>query len=169
MLLNVILKFRKYIKRKYYTFFALRKLKSYKETPYINGKTKFTKNTILGHNCHFNGLDIRGAGLVSIGDNFHSGDGCLFITDIHNYKGSTLPYDDTYIIKNIVIEDNVWLGTNVTILGGVTIKEGAIIQAGSVVVSDIPKYAIAGGHPAIEFSQRDLSHYIELKEKKLFY
>lgn len=35
--------------------------------------------------------------------------------------------------------------------GGVTIGEGAIIQAGSVVVSDIPKYAIAGGSPAKVF------------------
>ena len=51
----------------------------------------------------------------------------------------------------------------VIVLGGVTIGEGAIIQAGSVVVNDIPKYAIAGGHPAKVFAARDIAHYEELK------
>lgn len=46
------------------------------------------------------------------------------------------------------------------VLGGVIIREGAIIQAaGSVVVDDIPKCAIAGGHPAKVFKYRDREHY----------
>ena len=53
--------------------------------------------------------------------------------------------------------------------GGVTIGEGAIIQAGSVVVSDIPKYAIAGGHPAKVFKYRDIDHYERLKAEAKFY
>ena len=70
------------------------------------------------------------------------------ISEFHNYDhGEAIPYDHTTIVKDIVIEDNVWLGTRVLILGGVTIGEGAIIQAGSVVTKDVPKYAIAGGHP----------------------
>ena len=48
-------------------------------------------------------------------------------------------------------------------LGGVHIGEGAIIQAGSVVVSDIPPYAIAGGHPAKVFKYRDIDHFEYLK------
>ena len=55
------------------------------------------------------------------------------------------------------------------VLGGVTIGEGAIIQAGSVVVKDIPKYAIAGGHPCIPFKQRDIVHYLKLKKEKKFH
>ena len=85
-------------------------------------------------------------GSVVVGNNFHSGIECLMITQNHNYDhGKKVPYDDTYIYKNIVIEDNVWIGSRVIILGGVTIGEGAIIQAGSVVSKNIPKYAIAGG------------------------
>jgi len=68
-----------------------------------------------------------------------------------------------------LIEDNVWLGHRVIILGGVTIGEGAIIQAGSVVVKDIPKYAIAGGHPAKVFKYRDIKHYNRLKKEKKFH
>lgn len=49
------------------------------------------------------------------------------------------------------------------VLGGVRIGEGAIIQAGSVVVKDIPRCAIAGGHPAAVFKYRDIEHYDTLK------
>jgi acetyltransferase-like isoleucine patch superfamily enzyme len=94
----------------------------------------------------------------------------MMITQNHNYDhGTMIPYDDTYIFKDIHIEDNVWLGNRVIILGGVTIGEGAIIQAGSVVVKNIPKYAIAGGHPATVFKYRDIKHYEKLKSAKKFH
>ncbi len=106
---------------------------------------------------------------MTIGDNFHSGRECLMITQIHNYDtGNAIPYDDSYILKDIIIKDNVWLGDRVIILGGVMIEEGAIIQAGSVVVSDIPKCAIAGGHPAKVFKYRDIEHYEKLKSEGKF-
>ncbi|MGX9365623.1 acyltransferase [Desulfoplanes sp. PS50] len=92
------------------------------------------------------------------------------ITQNHNFDhGTAIPYDSTYIYKKIVIKDNVWLGSRVIVLGGVTIEEGAIIQAGSVVVKDIPKYAIAGGHPATVFKYRDIDHYERLKAEGKFH
>lgn len=136
----------------------------------VNYKTFVTPNTYLGNNVNFNGLQIGGGGKVSIGDNFHSGQECMFITSNHNYdNGKAIPYDSTYIHKDIVIEDNVWLGSRVIVLGGVIIGEGAIIQAGSVVATDIPKYGIAGGHPAKVFKYRDVEHYNRLKEEGRFH
>jgi len=136
----------------------------------VNGFSIVTKKTILGSNVNFNGMKISGGGNVQIGDNFHSGKECLIISQNHNFnKGSKIPYDNTYILKDIFIEDNVWLGDRIIILGGVRIGEGAIIQAGSVVVHDIPKYAIAGGHPAKVFAERDVKHYLSLKEKSSFH
>lgn len=136
----------------------------------VNGKSSVTPSTILGNNVNFNGMRISGKGKVTIGNNFHSGVDCLMITHIHNYdNGKAIPYDDTYIYKDITIEDNVWVGDRVIILGGVKIEEGAIIQAGSVVVSDIPKYGIAGGHPAKVFKYRDIEHYEKLKTEKKFH
>ena len=130
----------------------------------VNGKSCVTKNTVLGNNVNFNGMEIGGGGHVRIGNNFHSGPGCLMITQNHDYDhGNAIPYGSKYIYKDIFIEDNVWLGDRVIILGGVTIGEGAIIQAGSVVVSDIPKYGIAGGHPARVFKYRDKEHYEKLR------
>lgn len=152
-----------------YTFIARLSSNDFKSRFKANGYTILTPKTQLGHNVHFNGMRIYGKGKVRIGDNFHSGKNCKIITDIHNYNGSRIPYDNTYIRKDVVIEDNVWLGMDVIILGGVTIGEGAIIQAGSVVVRDIRKLAIAGGHPATEFSKRDAEHYYRLVEQKAFF
>ena len=144
--------------------------KSYGSNFKVNGESYVTPNTILGENVNFNGMKIQGNGKVIIGDNFHSGIDCMIITSIHNYdNGNAIPYDDTIISKDVIIEDNVWLGNRVIILPGVTIKEGAIIQAGSVVVSDIEKYAIAGGHPAKIFKYRDIDHYKKLKKEKKFH
>jgi acetyltransferase-like isoleucine patch superfamily enzyme len=113
---------------------------------------------------------ITGEGKVTIGDNFHSGADCRIITHIHNFDhGEAIPYDSTYIHRDLTIEDNVWLGDQVILLGGITIGEGAIVQAGSVVVSDIPKYAIAGGHPAKVFKSRDVEHYERLKAEGKFH
>jgi len=142
---------------------------SYVDRVQVGGVTELTKNTFLGDNVNFNGLIVSGGGRVVIGDNFHSGPDCLFICQNHNFdKGEAIPYDSTYILRDITIEDNVWLGSRVIILGGVTIGEGAIIQAGSTVVSDIPKYAIAGGHPAKCFSERNIEHYEKLKAEGKF-
>jgi len=110
-----------------------------------------------------------GGGKVTIGDNFHSGFDILVMTEFHDYdSGETIPYGKGSIRKDIIIEDNVWIGSNVTVLGGVTIGEGAIIQAGSVVAKDVPKYAIAGGHPAVQFAQRDIQNYEKLKKERRF-
>ena len=145
------------------------KVGTYEEPLYVNAPSTATKKTFLGKNVNFNGMEIGGCGTVKIGNNFHSGKECSIITQNHNYEGEEIPYDATFICKDVCIEDNVWIGNRVIILGGVTIGEGAIIQAGSVVVNSIPKYAIVGGAPAIVFSQRDINHYKLLKKQKRFH
>lgn len=136
----------------------------------VGGRTRLSDNTFLGRNPNFNGLIVNGIGKVVIGDNFHSGTGCLIITSIHNYDhGKKIPYDETHIEKPVIIGDNVWLGDKVTILGKVTIGDGAIVQAGAVVIKDVPSGAIVGGNPAQIFKYRDMDHYNNLKSKKMFH
>ena len=48
----------------------------------------------------------------------------------------------------IVVEDNVFIGTNATILPGVRICLGATIGAGSVVTKDVGAGAVVAGNPA---------------------
>jgi acetyltransferase-like isoleucine patch superfamily enzyme len=150
-------------------YLLLRKVKFHKGEIFVGGPTKLTMNTILGKNPNFNGLIISGNGEVKFGDNFHSGSECLFMTSNHNYEGAKIPYDETHIIKNIEVGNNVWLGNRVIILGGVTIGEGAIIQAGAVVHKNVPKCGIAGGNPAKVFKYRNEEHYELKKKNKMFH
>lgn len=137
----------------------------------VNSKSFVNRKTEIGDYVNFNGMTIIGNGPVHIGSHFHSGQGCYIVTQNHDYDfGETIPYSATNSIEEpVYIDDNVWFGVGVIVLPGVTIGEGAIIQAGSVVLSDIPKCAIAGGHPAKVFKMRDISHYEELKEKGKFF
>lgn len=134
-----------------------------------NAYVRVTRNTYIGEHSNFNGMAISGSGRVIIGSWFHSGKDIHIITDVHNYEGEAIPYDTADIIKDVMIEDFVWIGSHVIILGGVYIGEGAIIQAGAVVVHDIPSYAIAGGNPATVFKHRDKEHFIRLKEEGKFH
>jgi len=152
-----------------FTFIAKLTLHRFSDNIKANSYTRLTPRTKLGQNVNFNGMKVLGSGNVYIGNNFHSGFGCIIMTHNHNYEGDAIPYDDTIIPADVIIEDNVWFGINVTVLPGVTIGEGAIIQAGSVVVSNIPKYAIAGGHPAKVFRYRNIEHYNYLKELGKFH
>lgn len=137
---------------------------------YTGGKTYVTPNTYLADNVNFNGMAMSGRGRIVIGANFHSGPGCQIITSFHDYdQDDAVPYGDRMIDKDVVIGDNVWLGNNVIVLGGVTIGEGCVIQAGSVVCKSLPAYAIAGGHPAIPFKERNVEHYEELKRLGRFH
>lgn len=53
------------------------------------------------------------------------------------------------IDKEIIIEDDVLIGTNCIVLKGVHIGARSIIGAGSIVTKDIPSDCIAAGNPAI--------------------
>ena len=64
-----------------------------------------------------------------------------FITDITE-ENKPSGFD-----KDIVIEEDVWVGCNVTLLLGVHIGRGATIAAGAVVNKDIPPYIKAGRLP----------------------
>ncbi len=49
---------------------------------------------------------------------------------------------------DIVVEDDVWIGSRAIILSGVHIGQGAVIAAGAVVTKEVKPYSIVGGVPA---------------------
>lgn len=165
---GVIKKINKLIRRSYYTFKAKRTLCSYGVGLKVNNKCVFSSNMQVGNFCNFNGMRITGGGKILIGNYFHSGIECMMITQNHNYEGQMLPYDNTYVLKEITIGDCVWFGNHVIVVGNVNIGEGAIIAAGAVVCKDVPPLAIVGGNPAKVIKYRDRNHYNLLKGKGLF-
>ncbi|NOT76640.1 MAG: acyltransferase [Cyclobacteriaceae bacterium] len=64
---------------------------------------------------------------------------------INSYNGHMKEYD--LKAKEIVIEDDVWIGFNSIILKGVHIGKSAIIGAGSIVTKDVPEYSVVAGNP----------------------
>lgn len=60
------------------------------------------------------------------------------------------------IEKDVVVEEDVWLGTHVTLLSGVKVGRGATVGAGAVVRTNVPPYSIVTGNPAkvVGFSLR---------------
>ena len=70
--------------------------------------------------------------------------------------------------QDIIIEDDIWVGSNVVILKGVRLFRGCVIGAGSVVTKDIPPYSIALGVPAKVKSFRFSPEEILFHEEKLY-
>ena len=73
------------------------------------------------------------------------------------------PEDD----RDVIIEDDVWIGANATILMGVTIGRGCVIAAGAVVNKDCPPYCVLGGVPARVLKTRFTLEQITEHEKAL--
>ncbi len=162
------MKLLKSLKRLVFTGLVKQHCAEFGEGLCVNHLTRVTKQTYIGKFCNFNGMTVNGNGRVDIGSYFHSGEDCYIISQNHNFEGTAIPYDNTYISKPVRIEDFVWMGTRVMVLPGVTIGEGAIIQGGAVVVKDVPAMAIAGGNPAQVFKYRNEEHFRKLKEAKKF-
>lgn len=60
----------------------------------------------------------------------------------------SIPIERIYVIKDVIIEDNVWLGEHVSVLPGVVIGSGTIVGSNSVVTKSLPANIIAVGIPA---------------------
>ncbi|MBE6372439.1 MAG: acyltransferase [Lentisphaerae bacterium] len=101
------------------------------------------------------GVRITTKGGVSIGNRVWIGYETMIISSNHTIPPDRQPIfldsestacPDT--LKEVIIEDDVWIGGRAVILPGVTIGHGAVIAAGSVVTKDVPPFAIYGGVPA---------------------
>jgi len=122
------------------------------------------KSFKIWHRCFL----AVGGGTISFGDNGHLGVDVYLNASkgnitIGNYvaiapRTQIYSYSDTYEagkmigdvhkVADVIIKDNVFIGSGSIILPGVIINEGAIVAAGSVVNSDVPLYTIVGGAPA---------------------
>src|SRR5665647_755014 len=70
--------------------------------------------------------------------------------------------------KEVIIEDDIWIGANVTILMGIIIGRGSVVAAGAVVHKSCPPYSIVGGIPAKLIKYRFTIDEVILHEEKLY-
>lgn len=102
----------------------------------------------IGNNSGI-GVNAQISGCVRIGDNVMMGPEVVILTTSHEFSRTDIPMiEQPTSVHEVVIEDDVWIGTRVIILPGRRIGRGAIIGAGAVVSRDVPPYAIVAGNPA---------------------
>lgn len=83
---------------------------------------------------------------IHIGNNVMFGPHVVLTTANHPLEPSLRRRGFQYA-KDIVIEDNVWIGANAVVLPGVHIGANSVIGAGAVVSRDIPADSLALGVP----------------------
>ena len=95
------------------------------------------------------GLHNTVIGPVTIGSHVNLAQGITVTALNHNFADATKRIDEQGITtRQVVIEDDVWIGANAVILPGVTIGRHAVVAAGAIVTKDVPPYTLAGGVPA---------------------
>ena len=110
---------------------------------FLLGNYGLNHATIINRNAKFVMMQNSGAAygltvvtgnhVMKIGRNYRS------ITEDEKPKG----YD-----KDVIVEEDVWIGCNVTLLSGVIIGRGSTVAAGAVVTKSFPPYSLIGGCPA---------------------
>ena len=96
--------------------------------------------------------------LISFGDNVHIASKVTFINhDISVFMLRYMDENSNYKARagEIVIGNNVFIGSNTTILYDVKIGNNVVIGAGSVVTKDIPDGVIAAGVPCKAIGEFD--------------
>ena len=99
---------------------------------------------------------ITSGGGVSIGKNSMIGYGTKILSANHKIpeeRDKSVRFSG-HIFKEVIIEDDVWIGCNCVILPGVIIKKGSIVGAGSIVSKDLDEYGIYVGVPARRIKNR---------------
>ena len=101
--------------------------------------------------------------MISFGDNVHVASGVTFIN--HDVSVFMLRHMEPKTefksrVGEIVVGDNVFIGSNSVLLYGVHIGNNVVIGAGSIVTKDIPDGVVAVGSPC-----KPIGSFNDWKEK----
>lgn len=106
---------------------------------------------------------IDNLGKVTIGNNVCISQGAMLLCGNHNYKKSTFDL----IVKDIFLEDGVWIGAQSVVCPGVICKSHSILVINSVANKDLGPYSIYQGNPAVKVRERITQEFAT--SEKLFY
>ena len=120
----------------------------------------------LGHNCH-----IDAYGKITIKKGVILSSWVTILSSSHNFKNPKyLPFDNSDISNEVVINEGAWLAWGCTILPGVNIGKNSVVSAKSVVTKDVPENSIVAGIPAKIIGKRNISdELLESLDDEKFY
>ena len=105
-------------------------------------------DVIIGNHTRI-GLHNTIIGPVTIGSHVNLAQGITITALNHNFGDSEKRIDQQGIsTKEVVLEDDIWVGANAVILPGVTIGKHAVVAAGAIVTKDVPPHSLVAGVPA---------------------
>ena len=105
-------------------------------------------DVIIGNHTRI-GLHNTIIGPVIIGSHVNLAQGITITALNHNFDDSEKRIDQQGIsTKEVVLEDDIWVGANAVILPGVTIGKHAVVAAGAIVTKDVPPHSLVAGVPA---------------------
>lgn len=105
-------------------------------------------DVIIGNHTRI-GLHNTIIGPVTIGSHVNLAQGITITALNHNFDDSEKRIDQQGIsTKEVVLEDDIWVGANAVILPGVTIGNHAVVAAGAIVTKDVPPHSLVAGVPA---------------------
>ncbi len=115
---------------------------------FVGPLISFGTDVFVGEYCMFQSSNSK----ISIGNHVMFGPGVAihggdhrtdvvgrYMKDIKSHE--KLESND----KDVVIENDVWVGAEAIILKGVRIGQGSIVGAGSIITKDIPPYSVVTG------------------------
>ena len=96
------------------------------------------------------GLNARLGGKITLGNDVIMGPEVIMMAVSHEYRSVVIPINQQGGMdeREIIIGDDVWIGTRAVLLPGVKIGSHSIVAAGSIVTKSFPEYSIIGGNPA---------------------
>jgi putative colanic acid biosynthesis acetyltransferase WcaF len=103
--------------------------------------------TWIGENVWIDNL-----GKVTIGNNCCLSQGAFLLCGNHDY---TKPAFDL-IVKEIIIEDGVWIGARAIVCPGVVARTHAVLSVGSVATHELEAYQVYSGNPAQKTKERNI-------------
>ena len=105
-------------------------------------------DVIIGNHTRI-GLHNTIIGPVTIGSHVNLAQGITITALNHNFDDSEKRIDQQGVTtKEVVLEDDIWVGANAVILPGVTIGKHAVVAAGAIVTKDVPPHSLVAGVPA---------------------
>lgn len=108
----------------------------------------YGQNIYIGDHVYLNVMcTILDCNEVHIGQHVMIGPAVQIYTAAHHLQAETR-IQGWEVAKQIVIEDNVWIGGGAILLPGVSIGRNAVVGAGAVVSRSVPANMVVVGNPA---------------------